>query len=500
MQTVYAQLEEKFKRIGVLEEAGSMLHWDMAAMMPAGGAEARSEQLTLLATLSHAMMCDAEMEELLAEAEAQKPQLDDWQRANLHEMRRAHIHATALDEDLVSQLSRAKHACEQVWRTARPNGDFKQVVPALKEVLNLTRKAAAAKAEKLNCSLYDALLDQYEPDGQSARIDEIFAELESFLPDFLPAVLEKQKSKQVLPLNGPFPVEKQEALGRKFMAALGFDFDHGRLDVSLHPFCGGTPDDVRLTTRYDEEDFTSAMMGVLHETGHALYEHGLPQKWRRQPVGAARGMSLHESQSLLVEMQVCRSKAFLTYAGPFMQQVFGGQGEAWELENFLNLYQRVEPGFIRVDADEVTYPAHVILRYKLERALIEGQMEVEDIPVAWNEEMQRLLGITPPSDREGCLQDIHWYDGAWGYFPTYTLGAMTAAQIFGAAKTAMPTLEDEIAKGNFAELMGWLKKNIHARASSLSTDDLLVEATGKKLDPNVFMGHLKERYLGDGEA
>jgi carboxypeptidase Taq len=279
------------------------------------------------------------------------------------------------------------------------------------------------------------------------------------------------------------------------MEALGFDFNHGRLDISLHPFCGGTPDDVRITTRYDETDFTSSLMGVLHETGHALYERGLPKPWRGQPVGEALGMSIHESQSLLVEMQVCRSQQFLEYAAPLMKAAFHGDGAAWDVDNLHRLYTRIEPGFIRVDADEVTYPAHVIVRYKLERALIEGDMEIADLPGAWNEGMEKMLGLTPPSDREGCLQDLHWFDGAWGYFPTYTLGAMTAAQLFEAAKKAVPEIQPGIAEGDFKPLFRWLKSNVHGQGSRLTAKELLIEATGKPLDPAVFKSHLKARYL-----
>jgi carboxypeptidase Taq len=493
MSRAYTQLEKKFKRAEVLGETSAMLHWDMAAMMPKGGAEARAEQLALLATLRHSMMTQQILGDLLDEAENDST-LNEWQAANLFEMRRTYTHATALDEDLVEALSRATSTCEGIWREARPNGDFARVAPSLKEVLNLSRQSAAAKAAKLDCGVYDALLDQYEPGGTAAEIDPVFNRLESFLPDFLQTVLDQQKGKAPIRPEGPFPIEKQEALGRQFMSALGFDFDHGRLDVSAHPFCGGVPDDIRLTTRYDETDFTSAMMGVLHETGHALYERGLPKKWRYQPVGTARGMSVHESQSLLVEMQVCRSDAFLRYAVPHMSAAFDGHGAAWGLENFIRLYREVKPGFIRVDADEVTYPAHVILRYKLERALIEGQMEVEEIPAAWNEMMMKMLGIRPDNEREGCMQDIHWFDGAWGYFPTYTLGAMTAAQIFDAAQKALPGLDDDIAQGRFDRLMGWLGTNIHGQGSKLSTPELLKHATGKSLDPEVFIAHLKKRY------
>ncbi|MBL8706893.1 MAG: carboxypeptidase M32, partial [Rhodospirillales bacterium] len=300
-----------------------------------------------------------------------------------------------------------------------------------------------------------------------------------------------------VPLPGPFPADKQRALGRRLMESIGFDFAHGRLDESAHPFTGGIPDDVRITTRYDEEDFTRGLMGVLHETGHALYERGLPARWRLQPVGDARGMALHESQSLLMEMQACRSRAFVTFAAPLMRAAFEGIGPAWDAENVYRIYTRVEPGFIRVDADEVTYPAHVILRYRLEKAMIAGELDLADLPGAWNEGMKSLLGIVPPDDRLGCLQDIHWPDGAWGYFPTYTLGAMAAAQLFAAAKQAVPGLVEDIARGDFQPLMAWLVQNVHGQGSRGTTDEILAAATGAPLGDAAFRAHLQARYIDD---
>ena len=310
-------------------------------------------------------------------------------------------------------------------------------------------------------------------------------------------VLERpQGEPDVIVPEGPFPAERQRVLAVRLIEALGFDFDHGRLDESLHPFCGGIPDDVRITTRYDEDDFTKSLMGVLHETGHALYERGLPTAWRGQPVGRALGMSIHEGQSLLIEMQVCRSAQFMAFAAPVMGEVLGGSGPAWGAENLRRLYARVAPGFIRVDADEVTYPAHVMVRYRLEKALIEGDLKLAELPAAWNEGMQRLLGLTPPSDREGCLQDLHWYDGAWGYFPTYTLGAMTAAQLFDAAKRDDGAIVDGIGRGDFKPLMAWLGANVHAKGASVPAHELLRQATGRRLDAEVFKTHLRARYLG----
>ena len=495
----YSALERRWHRMSALSDAAGVLGWDMSTVMPTGGAEARTEQLAALDVTCHELITEPAMAELSAEAEEKADALDPWRGANLREMRREYLHATALDAELVEVLSRACKRCEMAWREARPKSDFAAVLPSLKELLGLVRQCADAKAAVLGLAPYDALLDEYEPGGRAARIDAVFEPLAAFLPDFLQQVLDKQAAAPTpLEPEGPFPQDKQEALAHKLMKIVGFDFDYGRLDVSLHPFCGGVPDDVRITTRYDEADFMSALMGVLHETGHALYERGLPADWRLQPVGVARGMSLHESQSLLVEMQACRSAAFIGFAAPLLRETFGGEGAgpAWETANLLRLYNRVEPGFIRVDADEVTYPAHVILRYRLERAMIAGELPLEELPGAWNQAMSELLGITPPDDSLGCLQDIHWYDGAWGYFPTYTLGAMTAAQLFGAARDARSEIPAEIAKGNFAPLMAWLKDKVHTRGSSLSSDELLTEATGRPLDPTVFEAHLKARYLG----
>ena len=474
----------------------SVLHWDMSTMMPEGGAEARAEQMATLKAIAHELITQPQVEEWLDEATEEE--LDPWEIANLREMNRDWVHAAAVPADLVRALAKAESVCEMVWRQARPAGDFLMVLPSLRELLHLVRQAATAKSARLKVGLYDALLDQYEPAARSAEIDRVFADLEAFLPGFVHRALEVQ-ARRPAPLSppGPFAADRQRELGLKLMTALGFDFKHGRLDVSFHPFCGGYPEDVRITTRYDEANFFSALMGVLHETGHALYDFGLPDgHWRHQPVGRARGMVMHESQSLLLEMQACRTPDFLAWAAPLMREAFGGSGPAWEPDNLYRLGTRVERGFIRVEADEVTYPAHVIVRYRLEKALIEGRMEPDDLPGAWNEGYARLLGVTPPDDRQGCLQDIHWYGGSWGYFPTYTLGAMTAAQLFDAAKKADAEVLPGIGRGDFRPLMGWLRKTVHGKGSLLSTRDLMTDATGRPLDAAVFKAHLEKRYGG----
>ena len=494
--TAYSDLESAFRRIATVQEAIRMLNWDAAAIMPPGGAAARGEQVATLQVIAHELMCAPETGDLLSAAHNQAGALGEWQRANLREMRRRWRHAAAVPADLVEARSRACSESETVWRHARPANDFTAALPGLERVLSLTREVADAKAEAFRTSPYEALLGQYEPGGSVELIDRLFDELAAFLPGLLDDVLAHQAMQPAQPEpEGPFPIAYQRRAALLLMERIGFDFTHGRLDESAHPFCGGTSDDIRLTTRYDEADYAKALMGTLHETGHALYERHLPAQWRRQPVGSARGMAMHESQSLFLEMQVCRSRAFAGFAAPLLQQIFGGDPAAWQPDALYRRQIAVERGLIRVDADEVTYPAHVILRYRLERAMIAGDLLPRDLPGAWADGMLKLLGVVPPDDRDGCLQDIHWYDGAWGYFPTYTLGALIAAQLFAAARTEIPDIAEHIGRGEFAPLLAWLGRNVHEKGSLLSTAELVEGATGQPLGTAAFERHLRERYL-----
>ncbi|WP_232631182.1 carboxypeptidase M32 [Methylobacterium sp. Leaf118] len=492
----YTTLTETFARHGALEDASGILGWDTQTQMPDGASETRGEQLAVLRVLAHEILTDPRTADRLAAAEDGAEGLGPWERANLREMRRAHVHAAAVPGDLVSAASKAATRCEMVWREARAASDFARLRPPLEEVLRLQRQVGEAKGAALGLAPYDALLDGYDPGMRRARIDPLFAELRAVLPNLVATVRDRQAGQAPpLPLPGPFPVAVQREIGLRLMRAAGFDFSRGRLDVSLHPFCGGATDDVRITTRYDEASATGALMGVLHETGHALYEQGRPAAWRHQPVGLARGMSLHESQSLLIEMQACRSRAFCDYLAPVLSEAFGGTGPAWTGENLHRLYTRVEPGFIRVDADEATYPAHILLRYQLETAMIAGDLAVADLPCAFAAGMKELLGLTVPNDRLGCLQDIHWPSGSFGYFPTYTLGALAAAQLFAAACATAPGIRQGLAGGDFSQLLGWLRQHVHARGSLMETDDLLVAATGRPLGSGDFLAHLRRRYL-----
>ncbi len=494
----YQSLTDLFSRLRSLDDAAGILGWDAQTLMPAGAAEGRAEQLATLRGLSHDLLVAPATDDWLRAADAAEPgTLEPWERANLREMRRAHAHAAAVPPDLVVAASKATSRAEMAWRTARAASDFALLAPHLREVLAIQREVARCKGEALRLDPYDALLDQFDPGLRQARIDPLFDRLRIELPGLIEGARQRGGGETLVPVAGTFPITAQRALGEEMMRTVGFDFERGRLDTSLHPFCGGATGDVRITTRYSEADFTRSLMGVLHETGHALYEQGRPARWQRQPVGEARGMVLHESQSLLIEMQACRTREFLTYLSPRLAAIFERVDPALEAGNLHRLYTRIEPGFIRVDADEVTYPAHILLRYDLERAMIGGALDVEDLPAAFNEGLRALLGLVVPDDARGCLQDIHWPSGAWGYFPTYTLGAVAAAQLFAAACTAEPGILPGLAAGDFTSLVGWLRREIHGKGSLLDTDELMIAATGSPLGPEPYLAHLRRRYGGD---
>ena len=493
--TAYARLTARAARIATIGEAAAMLNWDASAMMPTGGGAARGDQLAVLAGLAHSLGTGPEVADDLAEAELQPPQ-DPWQRQNLRLLRHAHLRATAVPGDLVEALARAGSTCETVWRGARARSDFAAVAPLLSELMALVREQAACLAPALNLTRYDALLDGYQAGVLAHDIAPVFADYEAFLAEALPRAEAIQAARAApLPPDGPFPEAEQEALCRRLSALAGLEPAHSRLDRSTHPFCGGTPTDVRITTRYRTDSFQQSLMGVLHETGHALYERGLPTAHARQPVGEAAGMAAHESQSLIVEMQASRSDAFLSWLGPELHAAFGGNARAYATANLASLLRRVERGCIRVDADEMTYPAHVILRFRLEQALIAGDLAVADLPGAWNDALQGLLGIRPADDSQGVLQDIHWYCGLVGYFPSYSLGAMAAAQMMASARADLPGIDAALAQGSFAPLLGWLRERVHGQGSLHDFAGLLRHATGKPLDPTDFKAHLTRRYL-----
>jgi carboxypeptidase Taq len=496
----YAALVEHHQHLHRLRHLEALASWDEFTMMPAGGASARSDALSTLRGIIHQHATRDDLAELLATATAEATDLEPWQRADLREMQREWVRATALPQDLVEAMSRAESECTQAWQTLRPANDFNGLLRSFREVVRLKREAAQAWGERLALSPYDALLDGFEPGARTASIAPLFARLQDFLPGFIQEALQRQEHEQVATCEGPFPEERQQWLVLEFMHKLGFDFERGRLDKSHHPFCGGVPDDVRITARYNVCDFVGLLTDVLHELGHAKYEQNLPRKWLGQPVGVARSASIHESQSLLLEMQICRSRAFLEFAAPIIAQAFPiavqGTPAAFSPENLFRRLTRVAPSLIRIDADEATYPGHVVLRFELERDLIDGQLRPEDVPDAWDAGMQKILGLsTRGNDRDGCMQDVHWPSGLFGYFPSYTLGALTAAQLFQAAQRAHPDLTEQIRRGEFGALDSWLRERVWSQGSLLGTEALVEYATGEALSTVAFEQHLQRRYL-----
>lgn len=489
----YDRLCARFSRTHDIEGAIGVLDWDRAVMMPLRGGAQRGRQLAALSVVAHELMTAPAVAEDLAAA-ADEP-LDEIQAADLRLMRRAHAHASALPADLVEARVIANSHCELAWREARPKNDFQAVAPLLSEVLRLTREAATAKGEALGLDPYDALLDQYEPGGRMAWIAPVFDRLAAELPGLIDAVIERQsRAPAPVPLEGPFPVAAQRGLGRDVMVALGFDFAAGRLDESTHPFCGGGGDDIRLTSRYVESDVLEGLFSVLHETGHALYEAGLPAEWRGRPIGNAAGMMTHESQSLLVERVTARTDAFLGFLSGQLAARFGDQ-PGFAASNLAGHIRQVRRSLIRTEADEVTYPAHVILRTRLESAMIRGDLAIADLPAAWGDGLEALLGIRPSDDRDGCLQDIHWMDGAFGYFPTYSLGALAAAQLWQRIETLMPDLDARLAEGDFAPVLAWLRQAIHAQGSRHEARELIRLATGTDFSADAHLAHIRRRYL-----
>lgn len=490
----YDDLCQRHQRIHRLAHLQSIASWDQSANMPPKGNEARSLAMAEMGGLLHQLATEPVLKDLLARAEQEN--LDEVQRASLREMKRVWRSSNALPQSLVEAKSLANSRCEHAWRSQRPANDWAGYLENMREVVRYAREEARLLAEDSGLSKYDALMDQYEPGMRSAEVDRVFGDLRQWLPDLIQQVQDRQKSEPVIEPLGPFATAAQRALGQEAMTLMGFDFEAGRLDESAHPFCGGVPEDVRLTTRYREDNFLPSLTGTIHETGHARYEQNLPREWLGLPIGQARSMGLHESQSLSFEMQLGSHPGFAKLLSPLVSKHLGVQ-PAFSAENLNRLMTRVERGFIRVDADEVTYPAHVILRYEIERALIEGEIECEDIPALWDQKMMELLGLdTRGNYRNGCMQDVHWGCGLYGYFPCYTLGAMYAAQWFATLRRATPDLDQRIAAGDLAPVFDWLKSQIWSQGSRWETPELVRRASGETLNPAHFRAHLQSRYLG----
>ena len=497
-QTPYQQLEQEFRRLHAFRGAASVLRWDAAVMMPRGSASVRGEQLAALASECHALLTSPRVSRLIERAQASESQLEDWQLANLREMRRERDHAIATPSSLVSRLARATAVAEVRWLEAKQESNFALFAPHLEEVIALTRDKAQVLSQALGLSPYDALIDGFSPGFLSAEIEQLFRVVSRRLPSLIRDAIELQAERPPLPLTGKVSTAKQRSLAIDVMRALGFPFDRGRLDESDHPFTEGVNGDVRVTTRFVPQEPFTGLMGVLHETGQAMYDLGLPEAWRDQPVGRDRGMALEESQSLLLEMIIGRSRAFLTYLRPLLEKHYGAVGPEWEIENLYRTLIRVRRGAIRVDADELTYPVHIMVRFDLEKRIFDGTLPVRDLPQAWSQGLEERLGLRPANDAEGCLQDVHWAVGSFGYFPSYALGGFIAAQLYETLRNDLSDFDAEIAAGRFGGLFEWLRQNVHGVGASLSAQQLITKATGKPLTAAPWLRYAEGKYLEDG--
>jgi carboxypeptidase Taq len=487
----YDQLIQRVRDCRLLESCGSLLGWDERTYMPRQGSKHRGDQMALLARLAHEMLTSPALGDLLNQA----PSFSDGsiEAANVREIRRAYDRAVKLPRELVEELARVTTQAQQVWEQARHDDNFPAFEPWLERIVKLKRQEAQAVGYRE--APYDALLDEYEPGATTAEVTRVFAELRGQLVPLVDAIVHSGKKPKTDLLQREYPVDRQVIFGQSAAAAIGFDFSAGRLDVTTHPFCSTPgPGDIRLTTRYNPRHFTEGFFGILHEAGHGIYEQGLPAEHFGTPCGTAGSLGIHESQSRLWENQIGRSRIFWEHFFPRARQVFLDALHAVRLDDWLFAVNEVRPSLIRIEADEATYNLHIILRFELEQALVSGDLEAADVPAAWNEKFQNLLGLTPPSAAQGCLQDIHWSFGGIGYFPTYTLGNLYAAQFMEQARADLPELDGDVRRGEFGALKTWLHDKIHQHGQRWRARDLCRRVTARELSPAPLMRYLKGKY------
>jgi carboxypeptidase Taq len=492
----YTELVAALRRTALLKSCGSLLSWDEQTYLPPHGAEHRAEQLSLLAGMVHEQATSPRLGELLGELtdarELGGP--DSVQAANVREARRHFDRATKLPRRLVEELSRVTTLSQQAWVQARKQKDFAQFRPWLEQVVGLKREEAQAVGYGRGIP-YDALLEDYEPGATAALIAQVFDPLRDRLVELVAAIRDSGRKPDASILTRSYPIDRQREFSLRAAAAIGFDFEAGRLDVAAHPFCSGIgPGDCRLTTRYDEHHFPGAFFGTLHEAGHGIYEQGLPREQFGTAAGDAASLGIHESQSRMWENLVGRGRAFWTHFFPTAQATFPEALGTVSLDQFHAAINDVRPSWIRVEADEVTYNLHIMLRFDLERPLIAGDLAPCDVPTVWNETFRRYFGMTPPDDALGCLQDVHWSAGLIGYFPTYSLGNMYAAQLFEAARTALGDLDAQFARGEFRPLKDWLNREVQQRGLTYRAPQLVQKITGAPLSSEPLLRHLNSRF------
>ncbi len=491
-----AALEELKKRMAEMADLGgavSLLSWDRNTYMPVGGAATRAQVLSTLSGLHHERLADPRVGELLDTLRDAGFDERSDEAALVRVTQREFDQATKLPRDFVESFARVTSQSQGVWAEARSKSDFSMFAPALKEVLEHSRRYADYLGYEGHP--YNALHDLYERGSTVERVKTVFAELRDATVPLVKAIAEREGVVSDAPVRQTFDESLQEQFGVEVVKDFGYDFSKGRLDRTVHPFASQIGlGDVRITTRYETNFLNPALFGTMHEAGHAMYEQGLPEAHARDPLGHAVSLGVHESQSRLWENLVGRSYGFWTHAYPRLQELFPEALGGIPLDDFYAAVNRVEPSLIRVEADEVTYNLHVMVRFELELALLEGSLNVEDLPEAWNAKYQEYLGVTPPNDAQGCLQDIHWSIGLIGYFPTYTLGNVMSVQLFEAAKRAHPEIDGETARGEFGTLLGWLRENVHGQGSKFEPAELLKRATGSELDAGPYIRYLNSKF------
>lgn len=487
----YVSLLEKIKRAGLLSSVQGLLGWDEQVNLPPKSGARRASQLALLAELHHEMATDPEIGRLLGELKTDVYNLSDEGRAVVCHVAREYNRAVCLPREFVSRKATLDSEAFHVWRRAREASDFGQFAPYLQKQVEMCREEASLVGWGERS--YDYMIDRHDHGMDQAAISALFEELRVELVPLVHEIVESPVKARTDLLKG-FPVEAQEAFLREVTSALGFDYGRGRIDVAVHPFCSGDAADTRMTTRFHEDDPLDSLFSSIHETGHGLYEQGLPIDALGTPLGEAVGMAIHESQSRLWENQVCRSRAFWSFFGPKFRAAFPGKMDSISDDDLYLAINAVRLYPIRVDSDEVTYNLHILLRFHLERALFSGELPVADLPGEWNRLSRELLGLEPKNDAEGVLQDVHWSGGAFGYFPSYCLGNMIAAQLWESARQALPNLETDFSRGDFSRLLAWLRENIHRHGRRFDTRELVRKVTGEEISPRHLLRYLSERY------
>jgi carboxypeptidase Taq len=489
----YRELVTQLREVALFGSIGSLLGWDERVQMPAKGAEHRANQTSLLARKVHEQFTSPRINELLQAVESSNlPKEDPDAAANVRETRRQYDRAAKLPASLVEEMAKTEVLAQNDWAIARKKNDFPAFRPWLDKWLDLKKQQAHCYG--FTGHIYNALLEDFEPGETAENLSRVFDALRAPLVDLIGRIVSSGRKAPLELLERHYPADGQARLARAAAAAVGFDFESGRLDVSVHPFCTGIgPGDTRMTTRYDERYFGDAFFGVLHETGHGLYDQGLPAANFGTPLGEAVSLGIHESQSRMWENLVGRSRPFWQFFMPRLRETFPDQTKDVSEDQWYRAVNDVRPSLIRTESDETTYNLHILLRFELEKAMLSGDLAPADLPAVWNARMKDLLGVDVPDDTRGVLQDIHWSGGALGYFPTYTLGNLYAAQFFDQARKDLGDLDAQFAKGEFTPLLNWLRTNIHTQGKRHTAPQLVHRITGQPLSAEPLLNHLRQK-------